>query len=133
MLWSKVLEVGHVEIDAQHQELVKHLNVFLDAMAQGKSKEETAKFLNFLAEYIVSHFAAEEKIMAKFAYPQMRAHRALHMNFIKDLQSMEEEFHKNGPSENLSKQLQKRVVDWFVKHISHVDTELSAFLKTKSD
>ena len=64
-VWDKSLEIGNDEIDSQHKEIFKRVNKLLSAMADGSGKDTIGKLIEFLTEYVVNHFDAEERLMRK--------------------------------------------------------------------
>jgi len=55
--WTQNLSIGVAEIDNQHKELFKRINNLLDAISQGKGKQELFAVLEFLEDYSKFHFA----------------------------------------------------------------------------
>lgn len=129
--WNQNLAVGVMEIDGQHKELFKRINDLLDALSQGKGKQELGNTLKFLEDYTKTHFAAEEKLMTKHSYPGLAVQKAEHSKFIKDLADLHNEFNAAGASLPLLIQIQKKTVDWLTNHISRMDKELGKFLNEK--
>lgn len=72
---SKDMEVGVVEIDAQHMELVNRLNALTSMGHDAVSREETHKTLVMLEDYIIKHFSDEEEIQRKNNYPEYESHK----------------------------------------------------------
>lgn len=126
--WSQNLAVGVMEIDGQHKELFNRINALLDALGQGKGKQELGNTLKFLEDYTKTHFAAEEKLMTKHSYPAYAVQKAEHTKFINELNAMHKEFDGAGASLPLLIQVQKKTVDWLMNHISKMDKELGKFL-----
>lgn len=126
--WNQNLAVGVMEIDGQHKELFNRINALLDALGQGKGKQELGNTLKFLEDYTKTHFTAEEKLMTKHSYPGYAVQKAEHTKFINDLSAMHKEFDAAGASLPLLIQVQKRTVEWLTSHISKMDKELGKFL-----
>lgn len=129
--WNQNLAVGVADIDGQHKELFKRINDLLDALSQGKGKQELGNTLKFLEEYTRTHFSAEEKLMTKHSYPGLATQKAEHSKFMNDLADLHREFEATGASLPLLIQVQKRTVEWLVTHISRMDKELGKFLNEK--
>jgi hemerythrin len=129
--WTPDLAVGSPEIDRQHQELYRRINQLLEACSQGKGKEAVGQTLQFLSDYVVTHFGNEETYMIKHGYPQYTQHKALHTQFIKSLQQLQEDFNREGAGVTLVIKTNQFVVDWLNNHIRRVDTKLGGFLKGK--
>ena len=126
--WEPRLAVGVPLIDQQHKELIDALNALLSAMASSRGKEEVGKLLKFLGDYTVSHFAAEEQIMGRNAYPGFAAHKAQHEAFIGDFKKLAADFAQAGPSTSLAIKLNGKVCQWLRDHIGGMDRELATFV-----
>ena len=129
---SKDMEVGVVEIDTQHMELVNRLNVLTDMGHDAVSQEETQKTLDMVEEYIVKHFSDEEALQKKYNYPVYEEHRKLHQLYISEFQKLKKEFNENGHSLKFTMDLNNSLIHWIVKHIKSADVELGKFIKSKS-
>ena len=130
--WTIKLATGFSDIDEQHKELFKKVNDLLNAMKQGKGKDEAMKTVHFLEEYTVHHFGTEENYMKKFSYPDYKDHKAQHDGLIVDLKKVKQQIEKEGPSSFLAIELQKNLGDWLTIHIGNVDKLLGAFLQSKT-
>jgi hemerythrin len=123
------MEVGVVEIDAQHRELVNRINALMSVEHDVDSGEETQKTLNMLEEYIVKHFADEEELQRKNKYPEYESHKKMHQLFIGEFEKLKKEFEANGHSLKFIMDLNNSLINWLVKHIKSADVELGKFLK----
>jgi hemerythrin len=130
---SKDMEVGILEIDTQHMELVDRLNSLVSMGHEAVSKEETQNTLDMLEEYIVKHFADEEELQRKNNYPEYESHRKLHQLYIAEFQKLKKEFDANGHSIKFTMDLNNSIINWIVKHIKSADVELGKFLKNKGE
>jgi hemerythrin len=130
--WTPDLAVGSPEIDRQHQELYRRINQLLEACSQGKGKEVVGQTLRFLSDYVVTHFGNEESYMIKHGYPEYTRHKALHTQFIKSLQELQEDFRREGAGITLVIKTNQIVVEWLNNHIRRVDTKLGGFLAGKT-
>lgn len=129
--WTQALSVGVDEIDNQHKELFNRINNLHTAISQGKGKEDIAKVIKFLEDYVITHFGAEERYMTRYDYPGYLAHKAQHTEFIKDFSNLKKEFETQGATSYLVIQVNLRVGDWLINHIGKVDKALGTFLETK--
>jgi len=127
---SKDMEVGVIEIDAQHKELVDRLNKLMSMGNDAFSKDETQKTLSMVGDYIITHFADEEKIQRQNKYPDYEAHRKLHQQYISEFQKLKKEFSENGHSLKFTMDLNNSLIKWIVNHIKSDDVKLGKFLKT---
>ncbi|OVE82626.1 hypothetical protein BVY03_00505 [bacterium K02(2017)] len=130
--WSEKLSIGNIEIDHQHQELLKYLNLLMVAVKQNNTEEEINRLFNFLKGYIAAHFSSEEKLMLKYKYPEFNSHKAEHENF--SLMFNQFDLAKSeGASEILINKVQKFLHGWWVKHINQTDRSFGDFLKKQKD
>lgn len=125
--WSASLSTGVGWQDGHHKELFKRINRLLDAMALGHGRQEVGRLFEFLDEYIVYHFEAEESAMAAHGYPAASSHATEHRNFVDDIGALRDEFSR-GVSSGLVIKVQRQVVDWLVNHIGGPDRRLGEFL-----
>ena len=68
--WTEDLSVGFDRIDDQHKELIERLDKFIQAMTEGKGRNEVEDVIKFLGKYVEEHFSTEETYMSKFDYPE---------------------------------------------------------------
>ncbi len=129
--WTPDLAVGVSLIDDQHKELFKRINQLLEASSQGKGKEEIGKLIQFLSDYVVTHFGTEEKAMVQHGYGGIAAHKGEHLAFLRDFGDLAKSYEAQGASTSLVIALQRRVIDWLNNHIRQSDKALGVFLKTK--
>ncbi|MGE5620693.1 MAG: bacteriohemerythrin [Sphingomonadaceae bacterium] len=129
--WTSDLSVGVALIDDQHKELFKRVNQLLEATSHGKGKEEIGRIVQFLGEYVVTHFGTEEKAMIQHGYGGIATHKAEHLAFLKDFEDLAKSYQTQGTSTSLVLALQRRVVDWLINHIGKSDKALGTFLKSK--
>lgn len=126
--WTSSLAVGVADIDQQHQELFGAVNRLLQAAAVAKGRGEIENTVDFLGEYVVRHFAAEEQLMTKRRYPNMAAHKAEHTQFVNEFALIKARVEAEGPTTHLVIVIQRRVCDWLVGHIGKTDKQLGQFL-----
>jgi hemerythrin len=129
--WTENLATGVATIDDQHKEIFKIVNELLDACSKGKGRGEVGKVIKFLDDYVIKHFEIEESYMDKHAYPDYSKHKSQHMQFKKNLTDLKDEIQSKGIGVDILIETNHLVVDWLVNHISKVDRQLGAFLKTK--
>lgn len=121
--WTTNLSTGVVWQDRQHKELFKRINKLLDAMTVGLGKEEVLRLFDFLDEYFVVHFEAEEQAMNRCNYANTIGHLTEHTSFIEDVARLRKET-ENNVSAVLIVEVEKRVVDWVINHFGGIDKEL---------
>lgn len=131
--WTSDLSVGVPQIDWQHKELFKRVNDLLEAMRAGQGKKEVGKVVEFLRDYVVSHFGSEEELMRQNSYPSASGHKALHEKFVADFRLLEKSILSGDWNSSFVISLQRYLVDWLNNHIGKVDKDLGAFLRSRQN
>ncbi len=129
--WSKSLSTGREWQDFQHRELFSRINSLLDAMDIGLGRKEVLRLIDFLDEYVVVHFDAEEQAMHKYDYPDTLAHLEEHTHFVDYVAGIRKDA-ANGVSSGLVIKMQSRIVDWLLNHVGGIDKSLGKFIKEAS-
>jgi hemerythrin len=128
--WNEKFATGIEKIDTQHRELFTRINNLLDACTQRKGEEMIGEVMRFLEDYIVVHFSTEEEFMLKYDYPDYPSHKAQHAKFISEFSELKRRL-KSGRISTVVVPTNRLLIDWWINHISNVDKELGAFLRTK--
>src|SRR5208282_4119780 len=74
--WTEKYSVNVAALDNQHKRLFATINELNQALASGEGKAVTEPVLQKLVDYAMSHFAAEEALLAEHGYPATASHRA---------------------------------------------------------
>ena len=125
--WSDRYSVGNARIDAEHQTLVGLINDLYAAIRAGKPDSATAKVLNGLAVYTLSHFGTEERLLKKCAYPGYSRHKAEHDKMVAQVKELQQEL-RSGKGD-ISQELLTFLHGWLVGHILVMDKEYSSHLR----
>lgn len=129
--WTEALSVGIDDIDEQHRELFRRAGRVLDGLKKGEP-EEIGELVDFLHEYAVTHFGAEEEFMRKARYPGYVRHKAEHDRFIGDLLALSSEHDRKGSGAFMALRVSHWLVQWLKEHVSVTDAELGKFLARRS-
>lgn len=127
--WRESLAIGIEEIDQQHKELLEHFDRLLTACEVGKGMEELKNLLEFLHQYVRTHFRDEEEIQRKHGYPGYDAHRREHESFVARVGKLQAEIDNGGVAVYHVIETNNLLFKWLINHISKVDRELGKFLK----
>ena len=126
--WNSRYSVGIARIDAQHQRLVELINELHAAMLAGAGRQVVGKILDGLVEYTLSHFAAEEALMKRVAYPGYEQHKAEHLKLIEQVKLLKKKAQAGNAA--LTLEVAAFLNRWLVDHISNMDKKYSAHLLT---
>jgi len=128
--WTKDLATGVPIIDDQHKELFGRINALLDACSLGRGKEEVSRVIQFLEDYVNSHFYEEEQRMQQTGYPAYDSHKAQHEEFKRNFAELKQLFETDGTAVYVVTKTNHVVIDWLRVHIRRVDKAFGAFLQT---
>ena len=129
--WDESLSVGNELIDSQHKRLLENLERLLQAMKDGKGRNELMFIIAFLERYTAEHFYHEEKLQRVFNYPKCTEHAAQHEEFKYSLAEIKQQLLEKGASTALTIKLKNELVNWLKSHIAIVDKELSQYINNQ--
>lgn len=128
--WREALAIGVEEIDNQHKELIRRFDDLLSACGDGgKGTTELKGLLLFLDEYIVQHFADEEKLQESKGYPGFKEHKQLHDGFVERVFELQNEILIEGIAVHHILETNNLLLKWLINHISVEDKKLGKFLR----
>jgi hemerythrin len=126
--WQESLSVGVLEIDLQHKLLFEKFNAFLEACEANTEADGIYRLFWFLEAYTLTHFAEEEKLMRKVAYPDFEKHQGQHQAFAAQITDLKQRLRSEGPTDSLVSHMREFISDWLIGHISHMDRALAVFV-----
>jgi hemerythrin len=129
LTWSEKMTTGLADIDAHHQELIRQTNALHEAMAQGKSRQEIIKVLDFMLEYSAMHFQKEEEYMDQYKCPAALLNKRSHEAFVRRAKGLREQLNREGATSKLVLETYQQLADWLVDHILNTDTQLYPYVK----
>lgn len=124
--WSTQYETGILLVDSQHKKLVDAINDLHEAMKEGKGKDKIEKTLNFLVDYTVLHFSAEEKLMQQKNYPDYSNHKKVHDKLVAEVKDIKTKY---LAGKVLPMEVSTFMSDWLKNHILGTDKKYIPFLK----
>lgn len=128
--WSPALAVGVPEIDAQHQELFRRADRLVSALRAG-DRGEVAPLVRYLRDYVLEHFAAEERFMHEIGFPGLEGHRAVHLAFREEFAAMVADYERKGATPLVALTLHNWLSDWLRRHVGGLDVEIGQFAAAK--
>ena len=123
MLWTKSMEGGIPNIDAQHQELFRQVDQLLNSERQ----ERVLETIRFLENYVVSHFATEEVLHRKIGYPQAALHHQQHVDFTNTFLALKREYEQSGYNLVTLLKINRVAVAWLKDHVMGADMDFAQY------
>jgi len=126
--WTQDYSVQIAEFDKQHEGLIEILNTLYENRdgSFSQKREVVGVAMIQLKEYARQHFAAEEKILLQFNYPEYTKHKEEHQLFIDTVNEFIQ-IYRSG-SQTLSSKTIDFLNKWFLTHILVTDKQYSPFL-----
>jgi len=128
--WTPALAVGVPELDAQHQELFRRAERLVLALRRG-DRAEVVPLVKYLGDYVVEHFAAEERFMREIGYADLEAHQSAHRSFREDFAAMLADYERKGATALVALTIHNWLSDWLRRHVGGVDVEIGRFAAAK--
>ncbi len=123
--WTEDLSVNIPKLDEQHKTLLGIINQLREAVAQGKGFAITSRLLDYLTEYILTHFELEELYFKKYSYPGRHEHIKRHQDFASKITRFILDNDKNR--DLVSENLLEFLTDWFINHVKKEDKDFGLF------
>jgi hemerythrin len=126
--WTDLYSVGIERFYQQHQKLFAIVNELHAAMSSGRGQMELKNILDQLIDYTQTHFAAEEKLMREYHYPDLEKHCQRHKELTQQVLDFKTKYDSGKIS--LSIQLTQFLKDWLANHILGEDKQYSLFFQS---
>jgi hemerythrin len=124
--WKPEYSVGAPVIDTQHQKLFRMADELHLAMAAGKGKDQLRELLDALIAYTCEHFATEEAMMHKAAYPGFAEHHRQHEDLKRQVIDFQKQMAANQAV--LTVDVMEFLSNWLRHHIKGSDQKLASFI-----
>ncbi len=125
VMWDWKYKLKTDGINEQHKKLFALLNQAHDVLASGKNVDALEPVLKGLEEYSRVHFTYEEKLMDKYKFPQIQAHRQQHQIFIRHIDNARRSVRMGEAAVKM--ELVRFLRDWLLDHILVEDRKYDQF------
>ena len=123
------LLTGDPTVDMQHEHLFVLVHDLGEAVENGVDWTQFHNMVLSALHYTEGHFADEEALMKRVAYPEYEHQRAEHANFRRLVLPMLSDLLS---SRSISpKELHETLAIWLEQHVQHEDGKLAEFLRTR--
>ncbi|GHV04832.1 hypothetical protein FACS189485_10910 [Spirochaetia bacterium] len=118
--WDNRYAVGIEKIDAQHRELLKMANDLC------LGRREGGAFIHNVVSFLRYHFLTEEELLENIKYPDIKAHKRQHHNFIMEISDRFDQLAaaRQPIPQNLPGHLRSRII----AHISLIDKKYATYI-----
>lgn len=136
IVWEDRFAIGIPVIDGEHKRLVELCNELYKGIMSSRNSERKDSVriaLKKCADYVLTHFSNEEKLMQVCGYKDFESHKRTHAEFAKKVFEKCRTFDSETFASSL--EFTKFLYDWILSHIAHTDTlyvgDLKAYLGKK--
>lgn len=129
LVWDDAYAMGVEEIDSQHRAIFNNFSALSAACDDGAGPDRLVEIIDFMNDYSLNHFAAEEKLAEEFSYPGLPEQRDEHRQFRADMAELRARVQEKGPSSDCVIALKGKLIKWLINHVKNVDGELGAYIK----
>jgi hemerythrin-like metal-binding protein len=119
--WTDALKLGDTEIDAQHEELFRRVNLLLDMT----DTICLTKCVISLFRHTREHFSYEEAVMRRIQYPEILPHLVEHNELLTQLNKVAESIANETFVKN---DWQAFFQTWLISHIEISDRALLGYI-----
>lgn len=129
MIWDDKYSVGIEQFDQQHKKLIELINRLHEAMKSGQGYKILGDILVELVQYTAAHFAAEEKLLIEYNYPEFLSHKVEHEKLTSRVIEIQTQLQDHQTTLTLA--VMKFLQDWLLNHIQGTDKKYTTFLKAR--
>lgn len=127
--WTNAIEIGHAEIDAQHRRLLLLCTAVIEPLVNSAAVEPDAGQLQALIDYAEEHFAFEEGLMRRAAYPGAEWHAKHHASLLAEFRTYFCKVQRGERGNPVG--LMSFLWSWLNLHIDAADRELVGWLRSR--
>ena len=129
LTWNHECTVGVKAMDDQHAVIMETLNDIRLALVHGTGREQVSEGLNRLIEFTRMHFASEEHLLEKHAFPGAAEHRDAHRKLLAQIEdaALRTQHH----DELHMRPILLFLRDWYMSHIEGLDRQYGSWLNAR--
>lgn len=126
--WSDEFEIGVKQIDDEHKSIIDNYNKLFQMQKEKTDVSFYKELLDFLFEYVNSHFEHEEQLQQKIGFSECVEHKNRHENFKSKVNELiEQQTQKEITQEDINT-ISIFMQDWLFHHFLVEDKKIKDFL-----
>jgi len=123
--WSVLVD----DMDAEHSKIFDYCNDIHNKVSKGAKQEQTLPILKDLAAFTTHHFAEEERLMKRHAYPEFASQKRAHTDLLAQVTQVIENI-ESGTHVNMI-EVVVFLTDWLKGHILGEDLKYGEYFKNQ--
>jgi hemerythrin-like metal-binding protein len=127
IIWKNELSIGNVNIDNDHEKLLEVYNDLVDLIELNGNREEFARILSLMTDYVLKHFKKEEAYMQELSYPKLTEHKQNHRDYSYKIAMYNVDLMGINPPE--PREIIQSLEKWWVNHIMKSDLDYENYKK----
>lgn len=128
LVWNDDFKLGIEAIDLEHKTLFDHFQKLYSLMHDDKGHEYFEELLDFLKNYVKTHFENEEKYQEEINYPLIASHKEAHRTLTKKLDDLIVA-HVNKEITDIDLiRINLFLQDWLIHHVLIEDQKISDYV-----
>ncbi|MDD2915670.1 MAG: bacteriohemerythrin [Gallionella sp.] len=127
--WRDSFDVRVAQMDGHHKKLIEISNTITEYLHKKSERELLANAFDALVDFTRHHFAAEEKLLALYSYPDIEIHRKKHGELLDQIVEYRKQvLGGDVPDKAGFLNFMER---WLIRHILDEDRKYGGFLNDK--
>jgi len=126
--YENIPQVAMDAMNGVHKDELDIVNNLHAAIIAGNKNEVSALCRQWL-EHTKAHFDRENMMMEKYGFPAIHCHQGEHVEALKGLELIIQTWKSTQDLKELKSYVSGTWPEWYVNHISTMDTVTSAFIK----
>ncbi|MBI4829329.1 MAG: hemerythrin family protein [Nitrospinae bacterium] len=127
--WNESHSVGVKRFDEQHKRLFDIINELHRGITRGEGRENTSAILRKLVAYVTEHFADEERLMERYAFPALASHTAEHNRMREIILGFLGKF--DQADARMGEQMLSALTEWINSHVGGADKQYGHFFNQR--
>lgn len=123
-MWKDSYQIGIDIIDTQHKELFRMVDELLKAITAEADSSTFKEAIEFLKNYVVKHFSAEEAYQESVSYSGIEEHKKLHRAFTDTVLEYEKRLGESDYDIRVVKDLAGLLTAWLIYHVADADQRI---------
>lgn len=128
-IWEEPFAIHVAQMDDHHKRLIFIANNTMELLFNHSEPELLSNAFDALIDYSRYHFAAEEKLLALYNYPDLNGHSKKHAKLIQQIMHYKDRVLCGDVPDR--KGFLNFIEQWLVRHVLDEDRKYGAFLNAK--
>ncbi len=126
--WLEEFELGVEEIDNDHKRIIENYNKLCMVIKNNEESEFYKELIEFLSDYVSSHFVKEEKLQFEIKYNKYNEHKKIHEDFKNKVKHISEKYKDKKIEMDDLISINLFLKDWLLEHILVEDQKIKEFI-----